>query len=55
VPITVLPSRNWTVPPGMPAPGATGATVAVKVTGEPKVEGSSEEARPMDEEAWSTV
>jgi len=32
VPITVAPSRKFTVPAGLPAPGATTATVAVKVT-----------------------
>ena len=30
---------NWTVPPGTPVPGATGATVAVNVTDWPNVEG----------------
>ena len=33
-------SLNWTVPVGVPTPGATGATVAVKVTDEPNVDGS---------------
>ena len=32
VPIGLPPSRNVTVPVGVPAPGATGETVAVKVT-----------------------
>jgi len=32
LPITVAPSRKLTVPAGLPAPGATTATVAVKVT-----------------------
>ena len=31
-PMGVPPSRNWTVPVGVPAPGATALTVAVKVT-----------------------
>src|SRR5207244_10898024 len=38
---TSAPStKNDTVPVGAPAPGATGDTVGVKVTGWPKVEGS---------------
>ena len=32
VPIGLPPSRNVIVPVGVPAPGATGDTVAVKVT-----------------------
>ena len=32
VPIGLPPSRNVTVPTGVPAPGATGDTVAVNVT-----------------------
>ena len=32
VPRTVLPSSKVTVPVGVPAPGATAVTVAVKVT-----------------------
>ena len=32
VPIGLPPSRNVTVPVGVPAPGATGDTVAVKAT-----------------------
>lgn len=32
LPITVVPSRKLTVPVGVPAPGLTTATVAVKVT-----------------------
>jgi hypothetical protein len=32
VPSVTVPSRNVTVPDGLPAPGATTATVAVKVT-----------------------
>ena len=32
VPIVVAPSRKVTVPPGEPAPGLTGVTVAVSVT-----------------------
>jgi hypothetical protein len=34
-PSEVVPLKNWTVPVGVPAPGATAATVAVSVTGWP--------------------
>ena len=44
VPSVVAPSRKVTVPDGLPAPGATTATVAVKVTLCPKVDGLSDEA-----------
>jgi hypothetical protein len=36
---------NWTDPPGVPLPGATGVTVAVKVTLSPKVDGFELETR----------
>ena len=39
----VAPSLNVTVPVGVPTPGATTATVAVKVTDCPKQAGLSEE------------
>ncbi len=45
LPITVAPSRKLTVPAGLPAPGATTATVAVNVTLWPKTEGLADEAR----------
>ena len=45
VPIVVAPSRKLTVPPGLPAPGATTATVAVNVTLCPKTDGLAEEVR----------
>ena len=35
---------NVTVPPGIPAPGATAATVAVTVTDCPKTDGLAEDA-----------
>jgi hypothetical protein len=41
----MVPSRNVTVPEGLPAPGATTATVAVKVTLCPKTDGLADEAR----------
>ena len=45
LPITVAPSRKFTVPAGLPAPGATTATVAVNVTLWPKTDGFADEAR----------
>jgi hypothetical protein len=38
-PMVVVPSLKFTVPPGVPAPGATTATVAVNVTDWPKTDG----------------
>jgi hypothetical protein len=32
LPSDVAPSKNWTEPPGLPAPGGTAVTVAVSVT-----------------------
>ena len=43
VPMGLPPSRNVTVPVGVPAPGATGETVAVKVTDWPKTDGFADE------------
>ena len=43
VPIGLPPSRNVTVPVGVPVPGATGDTVAVKVTDWPEAEGFCDE------------
>ncbi len=43
VPICVLPSKNGTVPVGVPLP-LCGLTVAVNVTGCPKVTGFAEDA-----------
>ena len=43
VPMVVPLSLNVTVPVGVPAPGATGATVAVKVTDWPDLEGLVDE------------
>jgi len=40
----VAPSRKFTVPAGLPAPGETTATVAVKVTVCPEVDGFRDEA-----------
>jgi hypothetical protein len=43
--MTVAPSRKFTVPVGVPAPGLTTATVAVKVTLCPKTDGLTDDAR----------
>nr|WP_229860059.1 hypothetical protein [Streptomyces anandii] len=37
------PKSKVTFPVGVPAPGATGATVAVKVTGSPTTDGSGDD------------
>src|SRR5579871_2253353 len=50
-----LPSRNVTVPVGVPAPGATGVTVAVSVTDWPNVEGLGTTLNPVVVEAGITV
>src|ERR1043166_2233161 len=44
-----------TEPVGVPAPGGTALTVAVKVTDWPKTEGLAEEAREVVLLAWPTV
>lgn len=44
LPIVVAPSLNVTVPVGLPAPGATAATVAVNVTDCPKFDGFAPDA-----------
>jgi hypothetical protein len=44
-PSDVAPSKKLTLPVGMPTPGATGATVAVKVTGCANPEGFVSEVR----------
>jgi hypothetical protein len=45
LPITAAPSRKFTVPVGLPAPGAVTVTVAVNVTLCPKTDGLAEEVR----------
>ena len=47
LPITVAPSRKFTVPVGLPAPGAVTVTVAVNVTDCPNTDGFAEEARAV--------
>src|SRR5262245_11079657 len=55
VPRMTLPSRNVTVPVGAPAPGATAATVAVKVTDWPVTAGLTDEVRATAVDAGLTV
>ncbi|GAO05922.1 hypothetical protein TPA0598_01_02920 [Streptomyces lydicamycinicus] len=57
VPVKVGPPEmtKVTVPVGVPAPGATGATVAVKVTGCPTTDGSGDEVTVVVVSAGSTV
>jgi hypothetical protein len=43
VPKTAAPSLNVTLPEGVPAPGLTTATVAVKATDWPETDGLAEE------------
>ena len=43
VPMELPPSRNVTVPVAVPVPGATGETVAVKVTDWPMIDGFCDE------------
>jgi hypothetical protein len=51
----VVPSINVTVPVGVPAPGETALTVAVKWTGWPKTEGFWLEATVVELSALLTV
>ncbi|GAA5610954.1 hypothetical protein Spla01_02101 [Streptomyces platensis] len=57
VPVKVGPPlmTKVTVPVGVPAPGATGATVAVKVTDCPTTDGSGDEMTVVVVSAGSTV
>src|SRR2546425_12642574 len=55
VPRLFVPSRKVTVPVGVPAPGATAATVAVNVTGWPDTVGLAEAVTVLVVLAWLTV
>ena len=55
VPSDVAPSKNCTVPPGLPAPGGLTVTVAVSVTLAPNVDGFGALASDVDVLAWFTV
>ena len=54
VPRVVVPSLKVTVPLGVPLAGAAGLTVAVKVTGWPKIVVVADEARAVVLLAWLT-
>jgi hypothetical protein len=49
------PKMKVTAPVGVPAPGATGLTVAVRVTSSPTVEGSGEEVTVVTVGAETTT
>src|SRR5262245_14706307 len=55
VPRTTLPSWNVTVPVGVPAPGATADTVAVKVTAWPATPGLTDDRKATVVDARLTV
>jgi hypothetical protein len=55
LPSVVVPETSVTGPVGFPPPGATGATVAVKITGPPDVSGLLEEKRTVVVAALETV
>jgi hypothetical protein len=55
VPKVVAPSLNMTLPAGVPPPGATAVTVAVKVTDWPKFEGLSDDVTTEDVDALFTT
>ena len=55
VPSVAAPSRNVTVPVGVPVAGATALTVAVKVTAWPKRDGFNDEVTVVELLALFTV
>ena len=54
VPKLVPPSKNVTVPPGVPEPGLAALTVAMRVTLCPKTEAFTEEDTDSLVDAWLT-
>ena len=54
-PSVVVPSLNVTVPLGVPAPGATADTVAVRVTDWPNTDGFTDELTAVVVFAWLTT
>ena len=54
-PISAFPSEKFTVPVGVPDPGATTATVAVKVTACPATLGLAEVVSVVVVDPWVTV
>src|SRR3954468_2862473 len=55
VPKLVPSAENWTLPVGVPAPGAVAVTVAVNVTGSPNTVGDSAETTVVVVPAWLTT
>ena len=55
VPKLVPSAKNWTCPVGRPLPGATGVTVAVKVTSWPNTDGLTVVVTPVVVAAGLTV
>jgi hypothetical protein len=55
VPNVAAPSRNVTVPVGVPTPGETALTVAVKVTAWPDADGFTDEVTVVELLALFTV
>jgi hypothetical protein len=55
VPSSFEPSMNATIPVGMPAPGATAPTVAVKVIDWPKTPEEGLALREVAVSAWLTL
>src|SRR5712691_10846520 len=55
LPRLLAPSLNWTVPVGVPAPGETALTVAVKVTLSPDTDGFSDDVTPAVVDALLTA
>ena len=55
LPIDAPPSKNVTVPVGVPPPGATAVTVAVNATACPKTDGFTDDVTVVELAAWFTV
>jgi hypothetical protein len=55
VPNVVAPSKNVTVPVGVPAPGATGLTVAMNPTDWPNTDGFTVDVTVVETDALFTV
>ena len=55
VPKVAAPSRKVAVPVGVPEPGATGLTVAEKITDCPNTDGLAEETTEVVVDDWLTI
>src|SRR5438309_481772 len=55
LPVLVPSIANWTVPVGVPAPGAATLIVAVKITPWPNAAGLAEDVRVVLVLAWLTI